>query len=132
MRQRCGYTSGVAYKNYGGRGVTICKEWDDFQAFYEWAMYNGYADNLTLERKDTNGNYCPENCRWATMKEQQNNRRNNRIVEYGGARYTLSELAKRLNIRPATLAWRIDHGWKVEEFGLLPNLNNKNIRGNIA
>lgn len=133
MRQRCGYSSGDCFKNYGGRGITVCEEWkNNFQAFYDWAMANGYKDNLTLDRKDTNGNYCPENCRWATMKAQQNNRRNNRIVEYCGEKYTLSELAQKLNIRPATLAWRIAHGWSEEEIGLLPNLNNRNIRGNIA
>lgn len=131
MRQRCGYSSGAGYKNYGGRGVSICEEWSDFRNFYEWAMSNGYADNLTIDRIDNNRNYCPENCRWSTMKEQQNNRRNNRLVEYGGQNYTLSELAHKLNIRPATLAWRIDSGWSEEEFGLLPNLNNKNMRRNM-
>lgn len=132
MRQRCNYSSSVGFANYGGRGVTICEEWSDFQPFYDWAMASGYSDGLTLDRKDTNGSYCPGNCRWVTMKEQQNNRRNNRIVEYGGEKYTLSQLAEKLSVRPATLGWRIDHGWSENDYALAPNLNNKNIRRNIV
>ncbi len=132
MRQRCECSSASGFANYGGRGVTVCEAWSNFQDFHKWAMSHGYADSLTIDRIDVNGNYCPENCRWVTMKEQQNNRRNNRVVEYGGKKYTLSELAQCLKIRPATLAWRIDHGWKEEEFSLLPNMNNKRIRRNIA
>ena len=82
MKQRCYYPKRHNYHNYGGRGITICDEWrTDFQAFYDWAMANGYNDNLSIDRVDVNGNYRPENCRWATMKEQQNNRRNTRIQE---------------------------------------------------
>lgn len=79
MKQRCGNPKANEYDNYGGRGITVCEEWEkDFEAFYDWALKNGYAHNLTIDRKDNNKGYSPDNCKWATMKEQQNNRRNNR------------------------------------------------------
>lgn len=78
MKQRCGNSNRKEFKNYGGRGITVCDEWkNSFQAFYEWSIANGYADDLTIDREDVNGNYEPSNCRWVTLQEQQKNRRNN-------------------------------------------------------
>ena len=82
MKARCNNPKANGYMQYGGKGVTVCDEWThDFKTFYDWATANGYADNLTIDRIDVNGNYEPSNCRWVSWKVQENNRSNNRIVE---------------------------------------------------
>lgn len=116
MRQRCSNENNNRYKNYGGRGITVCDDWkDNFQAFYEWAIKNGYRENLTLDRKNPNKNYEPNNCRWITQKEQQNNKTNNRFLEYKGEKHTLGEWSEITGIKLATIWARLDRGWSIEK-----------------
>jgi hypothetical protein len=128
MRERCRNPKNPAYQHYGGRGIEVCAEWDDYEKFRSWAMVNGYKNNLTIDRINVNGNYCPENCRWATVREQQNNRRNNHIVEVDGVIHTISEWARIVGINPATIRRRLKK-WTAKDaiftpVGMLPERRN--------
>ena len=92
IKTRCLNKNDNSYKYYGERGIKICEEWkNSFEIFYNWAISNGYKEDLTIDRINNNGNYCPENCRWITMKEQNRNKRNNLIIELDGEAKTLAE-----------------------------------------
>ena len=107
MKTRCYNTNDEHYSNYGARGITICDEWlHSFPAFAEWSITNGYADNLTIDRKDNNKGYSPDNCRWATAKEQTNNRRNTQLLEFNGEVKTLKEWSETTGIKYQTLIYR--------------------------
>ena len=114
MKSRCENPQMQGYKYYGGRGVTVCDEWREVIAFYEWAINNGYKDGLTIDRIDVNGNYEPSNCRWATAKEQSNNRTNNRLITYNEKTLTISQWADETGIKQNTLNKRINRGhWDI-------------------
>lgn len=98
VKERCSNQSHPDYESYGGRGITYCEEWKDFQNFERWALSHGYAEGLTIDRKDNDGSYSPDNCRWATMKQQNNNRRNNIRVTLDGEVMTLKQAAERTGL----------------------------------
>lgn len=114
MRQRCNYEKNHHYSYYGGRGITVCERWNVFENFYT-DMGPRPSASHTLDRIDTNGNYEPDNCRWATKKEQQRNRRVNVLHEYQGRQCTLAELAEIAGIHPSSLRKRLKRGASVED-----------------
>lgn len=92
MKGRCYNPHNPRYDRYGGRGITVCDEWkEDFNAFYEWSVQNGYSDDLTIDRIDNDKGYSPDNCRWATQEEQARNRESNIKITIGNATKTLTE-----------------------------------------
>ena len=103
MKRRCYNKTDEAYKYYGARGITICDEWLDesngYITFKQWALSNGYTDELTIDRIDVNKDYCPDNCRWVTMKIQLNNTRRNKLVTYNGETKTVSNWCDELGLQ---------------------------------
>lgn len=112
MKTRCYNKKFQHYKSYGGRGIKVCDEWlHDFMAFYNWAVSHGYNDNLTIDRIDVNGDYEPNNCRWLTNEEQQNNKRNNIHLTYKGKTQTISQWANELGIKRDLIWSRYQRGY---------------------
>jgi hypothetical protein len=116
MRSRCGYQDNPAYNNYGKRGIRVCEEWDnDFLVFYNWAMDNGYSEGLSIDRIDNNGDYEPDNCRWATRKQQMNNTRTNHMITYNGETKTISQWADFFDIDYKLFYNRLsNNNWEID------------------
>lgn len=123
--QRCYSISNPAYKNYGGRGIIICDEWLDkengFMNFYNWAIKNGYQESLSIDRIDVNGNYEPSNCKWATFREQCNNRRTNHYITYKDEKHTIAEWSNILGISYSMLKHRLERNWDIEKALFYPH-----------
>ena len=117
MTKRCYYPDNQNYKYYGGKGIVICNEWkSDFSSFKKWALENGYQDNLTIDRINTNGNYEPSNCRWVSMKEQCNNRTSNHLITYKGKTQNLKQWCIELNLNYGIMESRINrYKWSIEK-----------------
>jgi hypothetical protein len=116
MRNRCYCEAWKGFKNYGDRGIQVCDEWkDDYIPFRNWSLANGYTEELTIERKDVNGNYEPSNCRWATWAEQANNKRDSHMLVYKGKTQTMADWARDYDINYGTFRDRIYAGTSIEE-----------------
>lgn len=116
MKSRCLNPNATRFENHGGRGITLCDDWMSFESFYNWAINNGYQDNLTIERVDNDGGYCPENCKWGTNYDQQRNKRNNHFIEFNGERKTLKEWSEILGLSYSALILRLNRlKWSVDK-----------------
>lgn len=132
MKQRCNNPNNTNYKNYGAKGIRVCKEWDkSFDNFYNWALSIGYKENknikLTIDRIDNTKGYYPSNCRFLTLKEQQNNKTNNHLITYKGETHTVSQWSKILNINVQTLFTRIGKNLSIEEIFSNKKLHKKEV-----
>lgn len=118
MIDRCYNEKVDCYDRYGGRGIRVCDEWqgdDGFFNFYDWAIENGYKDELTLDRIDVNGNYEPKNCKWSTQKEQANNKRNSLYIEIDGEKRTASQWEEITGVKAGTIYVRYRKGYREKD-----------------
>lgn len=107
MKGRCYYKKHEYFERYGGRGISVCDEWtNSFDKFRDWALSNGYQDNLSLDRIDPNGDYRADNCRWVSMEMQANNRTNSLLVDIDGKQMTLSEISKSYGLPYSTVYYK--------------------------
>ena len=115
MKDRCQNPENKSYVRYGGRGIKVCDEWLVPDNFFEWALNNGYRDDLTIDRIDNDGNYEPTNCRWTTNKEQSRNRRSNIMIEYKGQALPLIEISELTGLSLPALYTRYSKGIRGEK-----------------
>jgi len=115
MLNRCNYPSHKSYSDYGGRGIKVCAEWQDFLAYKDWALANGYNDDLTIDRIDVDGNYEPSNCRFVDMVTQCNNRRSSKFLTYQEKTLSLSQWARELGVSRNVIWERFQRGLPIEE-----------------
>lgn len=135
MRHRCENPADSSYERYGGRGIKVCDEWkSDIVSFINWGIENGYKEGLSIDRIDNDGDYSPENCRWADAIQQCNNRSTNAFITYNGETHTYAEWSRIVGINQLTIRHRIEKlKWSVEDaltistderrYGILQNVN---------
>ena len=115
MMERCSNKKSLSYKHYGGKGIQVCDEWKDSTAFIKWALENGYKDNLTIDRIDSNKNYEPDNCRWVGWKVQANNTSRNHYLTINGETKTLAQWSEFYGVPYKYVHKRVSLGWTYEE-----------------
>ena len=127
MKSRCTNPNTDNYRYYGGKGVRVCREWfDSFEAFRDWALSNGYGDNLEIDRIDPNGNYEPNNCRWLTHEQNAARVYNTYMMEICGERYTARDWAAMTNHNSSTIISRLESGWAPEDIVTVPDTIKSN------
>lgn len=116
MKTRCYNTNDPHYQRWGAKGVVMCDEWrNDFKAFYDWSMSNGYTDELTIDRIECNGIYEPSNCRWVTLAENNRNKPHIKYITYNGKTQTIGQWTKELGLGKETIRERLKKGWTETE-----------------
>ena len=116
MRTRAVNPNRPQAKDYVLRGIGVCAEWNDYAKFHEWAMTNGYDDRLTIDRIDNDKGYSPANCRWATLEEQQSNKRSNHVIEFDGIVFrTVKQAAEHYGLSLKTLEHRLQRKWPIKK-----------------
>ena len=127
MKSRCYNKNTINYNRYGGRGIIVCEEWKNFEPFRDWAVKNGYQDDLTIDRINPDGNYEPLNCRWATVKNQCRNTRANKFITYKGKTRCVAEWAEILGIDSKLIYDRLRKNWTIEEVFKTPLLRRNKV-----
>ncbi len=123
MKQRCTNKKMQAYKYYGGRGIKVCERWLKFENFYE--DMGERPEGKSLDRIDNDGDYCKENCRWATIKEQMNNTRYNTKITFKGKTMNVNEWEKKLNMSSGAIRGRLKRGWSIEKTLTTPKIKGR-------
>lgn len=117
MKRRCYCAGDTGYRYYGARGIRVCDEWyNNFESFRDWALSNGYDDSLSLDRKDCNGNYCPENCQWIPLEDQKYNKRSSRFITVLGETHLLTEWARIIGVSHAAIIHAEKRGQRAEDY----------------
>lgn len=128
MRQRCNNPNCSDYQWYGKLGVRVCDEWSDFANFRAWAIQNGYKKGLTIDRENGNGDYCPKNCHWITIQEQQKNKKNVLYISIDGERRTVKEICEKYGITTQMFYDRKHKGWSIERIINTPKVKTGGYR----
>ena len=124
IRSRCNNPKATKYENYGGKGISVCREWEEsFERFMDWSLNNGYKEGLTIDRIDGEKGYTPENCRWTTYKVQNNNTAQNHLITFQGKTMNVTQWANHLGISKKMLGERIRRGWEIERALTTPKIN---------